>query len=180
MAATLCDWLLFLPIADLQIEYSLVSRGIEDEILPTCRELGVAITAYGVLTRGLLSGHWSPDRAIAPGDIRSRHPRFRPENVDRNLRLVETLRSVADTKGATVAQLAIAWVLSRGDDVVPLVGARRRDRLAEALGALDVELSAEDLAAIGRAVPPGAAAGDRYDEGQMAALDSERGSAPEA
>jgi aryl-alcohol dehydrogenase-like predicted oxidoreductase len=168
------------PVADLQIEYSLLSRGIEAGILPTCRELGVGITAYGVLTRGLLSGHWSRDREVGPGDIRSRHPRFRPENVDRNLQLVEALRTVADAKGATVAQLAIAWVLSRGDDIVPLVGARRRDRLTEALGAVDLELSADDLAGIERAVPPGAAAGDRYDEGQMAALDSELGEPPGA
>jgi aryl-alcohol dehydrogenase-like predicted oxidoreductase len=164
------------PVSDLQIEYSLLSRGIESEILPACRELGVGITAYGVLTRGLLSGHWTRDREVAPGDIRTRHPRFRPENVERNLELVEALREVADGKGATVAQVAIAWVLSRGDDIVPLVGARRRDRLTEALGALDLDLSAEDLGAIERAVPPGAAAGDRYDERQMAMLDSERDS----
>jgi aryl-alcohol dehydrogenase-like predicted oxidoreductase len=163
------------PVADLQIEYSLLSRGIEAEILPTCRDLGVGITAYGVLTRGLLSGHWTSAQQAAPGDIRSRHPRFSPENVDRNLQLVDALRRVAESKGATVAQLAIAWVLSRGDDVVPLVGARRRDRLEEALGALDLELTDGDLAAIERAVPPGAAAGDRYDAGQMASLDSERG-----
>ncbi len=161
-------------ISDLQIEYSLLSRGIEAEILPACRELGVGVTAYGVLTRGLLSGHWSRDRAVPPGDIRSRHPRFTAENVERNLQLVEALRAVAEGKGATVAQIAIAWVLSRGDDIVPLVGARRRDRLTEALGSLDLELSDDDLAAIERAVPPGAAAGDRYDERQMAMLDSER------
>jgi aryl-alcohol dehydrogenase-like predicted oxidoreductase len=162
------------PISDLQIEYSLLSRGIEAEILPACRELGVGITAYGVLTRGLLSGHWNSGRE-APGDIRSRHPRFSPENVERNLRLVDALRQVAESKGATVAQLAIGWVLSRGDDVVPLVGARRRDRLEEALGSLDLELTGDDLAAIERAVPPGSAAGDRYDANQMASLDSERG-----
>src|SRR6266540_3285435 len=162
------------PVADLQIEYSLLSRGIEAEILPACRELGVGVTAYGVLTRGLRSGHWSRDRAVPPGDIRSRHPRFTAENVERNLQLVEALRAVAEGKGATVAQIAIAWVLSRGDDIVPLVGARRRDRLTEALGSLDLELSDDDLAAIERAVPPGAAAGDRYDERQMAMLDSER------
>jgi aryl-alcohol dehydrogenase-like predicted oxidoreductase len=161
-------------VGDLQIEYSLLSRGIEDDILPACRELGVGITAYGVLTRGLLSGHWSRDRAVAPGDIRSRHPRFSVQNVERNLELVEALRAVAEGRGATVAQVAIAWVLSRGDDIVPLVGARRRDRLTEALGALELELSDDDLAAIERAVPPGAAAGDRYDERQMSMLDSER------
>ncbi len=163
------------PVSDLQIEYSLLSRGIEAEILPVCRELGVGVTAYGVLTRGLLSGHWTSGRQAEPGDIRARHPRFSPENVDRNLELVDALRRVADSKRATVAQIAIAWVLSRGDDVVPLVGARRRDRLQEALGALELELAAEDLAAIERAVPPGAAAGDRYDASQMTSLDSERG-----
>jgi aryl-alcohol dehydrogenase-like predicted oxidoreductase len=163
------------PIADLQIEYSLVSRGIEDEILPTCRELGVGITAYGVLSRGLISGHWSSERPLAPGDFRGRMPRFSGENLERNLALVEGLRAVAQAKGVSVAQLAIAWVLHRGKDIVPLVGARRRDRLSEALGALDVELMAEDVAAIERTVPPEAVAGERYDPPQMAILDSERG-----
>ncbi len=162
------------PICDVQIEYSLLSRGVEAEILPTCRELGVGVTAYGVLSRGLLSGHWSREREVAPGDFRTSAPRFRSENLDRNLALVEALRGVAEPRGATVAQVAIAWVLTRGPEVVPLVGARRRDRLAEALGALSLDLSADDLATIERAVPHGAAAGDRYDEHQMAALDSER------
>jgi aryl-alcohol dehydrogenase-like predicted oxidoreductase len=164
------------PVCDLQIEYSMISRGIESEILPTCRELGVGITAYGVLSRGLLSGYWSKERAEAP-DFRSHLPRFSGENLDRNLALVEALRGVADAKDATVAQLATAWVLSRGEDIVPLVGARRRDRLVEALGALDLDLNAEDLAAIERAVPTGAAAGERYDAHQMAILDSEQGAA---
>jgi pyridoxine 4-dehydrogenase len=163
------------PISDLQIEYSLLSRGIEAEILPACRALGVAVTAYGVLSRGLLSGHWSSGRTLAQGDFRASAPRFSGENLDRNLSLVEGLRSVADAKGATVAQVAIGWALSRGPDIVALVGARRRDRLAEALGALDLDLNADDLAAIERAVPPDAAAGDRYDARQMAMLDSERG-----
>jgi aryl-alcohol dehydrogenase-like predicted oxidoreductase len=162
------------PISDLQIEYSLISRGIEVEILPTCRELGIGVTAYGVLSRGLLSGHWSKDRETGPADFRSHAPRFSGENLERNLELVEAIRGIAEPKGATVAQVAIAWVLSRGDDVVPLVGARRRDRLQEALGAVELELSADDLDAIERAVPAGAAAGERYDEGQMAILDSER------
>jgi aryl-alcohol dehydrogenase-like predicted oxidoreductase len=165
------------PIADLQIEYSLLSRGMEAEILPACRDLEVAITAYGVLSRGLLSGHWSKERTAAPGDFRSRSPRFSGENLDRNLALVEALRAVAAGRGATVAEVAIAWVLSQGEDIVPLVGARRRDRLAEALGALELKLTADDLAQIERAVPPGAAAGDRYDAHQMALLDSERGRA---
>jgi aryl-alcohol dehydrogenase-like predicted oxidoreductase len=162
------------PVADLQIEYSLLSRGIEAEILPVCRQLGIGVTAYGVLSRGLLSGHWSANRDLAVSDFRGSAPRFSGHNLDHNLALVEALRTVADARGATVAQLAIGWMLSRGQDIVPLVGARRRDRLAEALGALSLELTAEDLAAIERAVPAGAAAGDRYHAPQMATLDSER------
>jgi aryl-alcohol dehydrogenase-like predicted oxidoreductase len=162
------------PISDLQIEYSLISRGIEAAILPACRELGVSVTAYGVLSRGLISGHWSKDRAVGPGDIRGISPRFAAENVDRNLELVERLRAVADARNASVAQVAIAWVASRGADIVPLIGARRRDRLAEALGALDVELSPADVAAIEAAVPAEAVAGERYNEAGMAVLDSER------
>jgi aryl-alcohol dehydrogenase-like predicted oxidoreductase len=164
------------PIADVQIEYSLLSRGVEAEILPACRELGIAITAYGVLSRGLLSGHWSKDRALASGDFRGHAPRFSGENLGRNLALVDALGEVARARGATVAQVAIAWVLSRGDDVVPLVGARRRDRLGEALGALELELAAGELAAIERAVPAGAAAGERYPAPMLGQLDSERGS----
>ena len=162
------------PIADLQIEYSLLSRSLEQEILPTCRELGIAITAYGVLSRGLISGHWSPDRDLGQRDFRAFSPRFQGENLERNLSLVEALRGVAEDAGASVAQVAIAWVLSRGEDVVPLIGARRRERLHEALGALDLELSAHDLERIEEAVPPGAAAGERYAAPQMAMLDSER------
>ena len=161
-------------IADLQIEYSLVSRGIEQSILPTCRDLGVGITAYGVLSRGLLSGHWSKEREYPARDFRRFLPRFQPGNVDRNLELVDALNAVAETKRATVAQIAIAWVLARGNDIVPLIGARTRERLSEALGALDIPLTSDDLAHIERAIPPGAAAGDRYDPHQMKILDSER------
>lgn len=161
------------PITDLQIEYSLISRGIEETILPACRELGVAVTAYGVLSRGLISGHWAPGRQ-GPEDFRNRVPRFQEGNVERNLALVDALRVVADEHGATVAQVAIAWVLSRGADIVPLIGARRRDRLAESLGALELDLDAADLARIADAVPAEAVAGDRYDAHQMAILDSER------
>ncbi|WP_449065885.1 aldo/keto reductase [Planomonospora algeriensis] len=160
------------PIADLQIEYSLFSRDIEAEILPVCRELGIGVTAYGVLSRGLLGGHWTRDRALAPGDFRGMSPRFSGENLDRNLALVEALRATAEQKGVTVAQAAIAWVLSRGEDIVPLVGARRRDRLAEALGAVDVTLDAADLAAIEDAVPVDEVAGTRYPEALMAQLDT--------
>lgn len=162
------------PIADLQIEYSLFSRNIEADILPTCRELGISITAYGVLSRGLLGGHWSKDRAAVPGDFRSHSPRFSGENIDHNLALVELLREIATERGASVAQVAIAWVLSRGSDIVPLVGARQRNRLTEALGALDLNLTSADLTKIEQSIPAGAAAGDRYDIRQMAALDSER------
>ncbi|GAA1955523.1 aldo/keto reductase [Catenulispora subtropica] len=161
------------PISDLQIEYSLITRGIEDAILPTARELGIGVTAYGVLSRGLISGHWSKDRS-GEGDFRAHSPRFQGANLDHNLALVETLRAVAERKGATVAQLAIAWVAAQGEDILPLVGARRRERLAESLGSLDVTLTADDLAEIEKAVPAGAAAGDRYDAGQMAHLDSEK------
>ena len=162
------------PISDLQIEYSMISRDIEDEILPTCRELGIGVTAYGVLSRGLLSGHWSPERALAPTDFRAHAPRFAGENLRRNLELVDALRAIAEARGASVAQVAIAWVLARGEDIVPLVGARRRDRLHEALGAADVELGADDLALIEGAVPAGAAAGTRYADFLMGELDSER------
>lgn len=162
------------PIVDLQIEYSLVSRGIEDGILDTCRALGIDITAYGILSRGLISGHWSKDSIAAPTDFRSHSPRFEQGNIDANLALVEALRRVAEAKGMTVAQIAIAWVAAQGQDIVPLIGARRRDRLAEALGALNVRLDKADLEAIERAVPRGAAQGDRYNAWGMATLDSER------
>lgn len=162
------------PISDLQIEYSLISRTIEAEILPTCRELGIGITAYGVLSRGLISGHWSPDRQIAANDFRNFGPRFTGENLQHNLALVETLRKLATAKGVSVAQVAIAWVLAKGEDIVPLVGARQRPRLTEALGALEIQLSASDLAEIEQAIPVGAAAGDRYNAQAMAQLDSER------
>ncbi|MEV8015547.1 aldo/keto reductase [Streptomyces sp. NPDC086554] len=166
------------PISDLQIEYSLISRGIEDQILPTVSELGIGVTAYGVLSRGLISGHFTRDRQLAANDFRAMSPRFQGENLDRNLDLVDALRKIAEQKGVSVAQTAIAWVLAQGPRhdaaIVPLVGARRRDRLTEALGALDVTLDAADLAAIEQAVPADAAAGARYPEAQMAHLDSER------
>ena len=162
------------PIVDLQIEYSLVSRGVEAEILPTLRELGIGMTAYGVLSRGLISGHWSKDSGKVGRDFRAHSPRFQGENLEANLKLAEALRAVAESKGVTTAQAAIAWVASRGDDIVPLIGARRRDRLSEALGALDVSLTADDLAAIEATVPVEAVAGTRYAEAMMAHLDSER------
>jgi aryl-alcohol dehydrogenase-like predicted oxidoreductase len=163
------------PIADLQIEYSLISRGVESEILPACRELGVGVTAYGVLSRGLISGHFASDRELAASDFRAHAPRFQGDNRAHNLALVDTLRELADARGVTVAQMAIAWVLDRGDDIVPLIGARTRERLTEALASLELELGDDDRAALERAVPPDAAAGDRYPGQQMAMLDSERG-----
>ncbi len=162
------------PIADLQIEYSLVSRGIEADILPTARELGIGVTAYGVLSRGLISGHWQRTRELAGNDFRGFSPRFQGDNLARNLRLVEALREVATAKGVSVAQVAIAWVAGQGEDIVPLVGARRRDRLTEALGAASVTLTPADLAAIEQAVPADAAAGARYATPLLADLDSER------
>ncbi|MFD7387186.1 aldo/keto reductase [Streptomyces sp. NPDC059852] len=161
------------PVTDLQIEYSLISRGIEEAILPTTRELGISITAYGVLSRGLISGHFTRDRQLAAHDFRAHSPRFQGDNLRHNLDLVDALRKIAERKGVSVAQIAIAWVLSRGEDIVPLVGARTRERLTESLGALDVTLGEADLTAIEEAVPPGAAAGDRYPAPQMAHLGTE-------
>jgi pyridoxine 4-dehydrogenase len=160
-------------IADLQIEYSLISRGIEANILPTARELGIGITAYGVLSRGLISGHWTKG-ASGARDFRTYSPRFQDGNVDKNLALVEALRAVAISRGVSVAQIAIAWVAAQGQDIVPLIGARRRDRLAEALGAVSVRLSSDDLSAIARAMPVEAVAGGRYAPEMLAHMDSER------
>jgi aryl-alcohol dehydrogenase-like predicted oxidoreductase len=160
------------PIVDLQIEYSLISRGIEDRILPVARELGVGITAYGVLSRGLISGH-APQIAHG-GDFRAHSPRFQGENLDANLRLAERLAEVARAHGLTTAQAAIAWVLAKGEDIIPLIGARTRARLEEAIGALQADLKSGLVEDLERAVPRGAAAGDRYPAQQMAMLDSER------
>ena len=162
------------PISDLQIEYSMISRGLEDGILQTCRELGIGITAYGVLSRGLISGHWSKQRA-GEADFRGlASPRFQGENLDHNLGLVEKVRAIADELGVSVAQVAIAWVAAQGGDIVPLVGARTRARLTEALGANAVRLSADDLARLELAVPADAAAGERYNAHAAVALDSEK------
>ncbi|PCD67956.1 aldo/keto reductase [Rhizobium phaseoli] len=161
------------PIVDLQIEYSLISRGIEERILPATRELGISITAYGVLSRGLISGHWQKGQAAA-GDFRAYSPRFQDGNIEQNLALVEKLREIAEAKSVSVAQIAIAWVAAKGKDIVPLIGARRRDRLTEALGSRAVDLSADDFEAIERAVPKGAAAGGRYPEQMLQHMDSEK------
>lgn len=163
------------PLAALQIEYSLMSRSVEARVLPACRELGVAVTAYGVLGRGLLGGRIGAAGPDRPNDGRGRFPRFQPGNLARNLELVEALRAVAAERGATPAQAAIAWALSRGPDVIPLVGARRREQLQDALRALELRLSPEELARIEAAVPAEAVAGTRYDARGMGMLDSERG-----
>jgi aryl-alcohol dehydrogenase-like predicted oxidoreductase len=159
------------PVSELQIEYSLMSRGIERSILPAVRELGISITAYGILSRGLLS---SGTAQLAANDPRARFPRFRSENHARNLELLAALEKIAAAREVTAAQLAIAWVASRGDDIIPLIGTKRRDRLDEALRALDLTLSTDDLAAIEAVVPADAVAGDRYDPAQLTMLDSER------
>jgi len=159
-----------------QIEHSLMSRGIEATLLPAARGLGVGITAYGVLSRGLLSGSWTRERALARSDFRNYLPRFTGENLAQNLAIVESVRELASARGATVAQLAIAWVLAQGADIVPLVGARSRERLTEALGALELTLSNQEIAQLEAIVSPDRVAGTRYDEHQMRILDSERSS----
>jgi aryl-alcohol dehydrogenase-like predicted oxidoreductase len=163
------------PIAALQIEYALTTRSIEPEILPTLRELGIAVTAYGILCRGLLSG--AAAQGLAPNDFRAHSPRFQGENLANNLVLVAQLEAVAREQGVTAAQLAIAWVASRGSDIIPLIGTKSRKRLKESLAALDFKLSPQVLALIEAAVPAHAVAGTRYEARQMAMLDSERRSA---
>jgi aryl-alcohol dehydrogenase-like predicted oxidoreductase len=158
------------PIADLQIEYSLISRAPESRIFPALREMGVGVTAYGVLSRGLLSG----SKPTGPGDFRSYLPRFRGDNAAANALLAAKLREMAGAKKATAAQLALAWVLAKNESVVPLIGARTRRQLEDSLGALNVRLSPAEVAALEEAVPAAAVAGTRYDEHQMKILDSER------
>jgi aryl-alcohol dehydrogenase-like predicted oxidoreductase len=157
------------PIADLQIEYSLISRGPEAKIFPALAELGVGVTAYGVLSRGLLAG----TRPGGVGDFRGHLPRFAAGNFERNQQIVAALRAIAADAGCTATQLAIAWVLAKGPTIVPLIGARKRAQLVEALGALDVRLSPGDIQRIEAAVPAEAVAGTRYDAHQMRILDSE-------
>jgi aryl-alcohol dehydrogenase-like predicted oxidoreductase len=148
------------PVAALQIEYSLACRFIEPKILPTARELGVAIVPYRVLADGILSG--TVTREPAGGDARLLSPRLQGENLERNVATASFLKEMAADKGHTPAQLAVAWLLSRGDDIVPLVGMSRRSRLPENLGTLDVGFGADELAALDRAFAPGAIVGDRY------------------
>jgi len=162
------------PIAALQIEYSLVSRGIEADILPTVRQLGISVTAYGVFSRGLLTGSFPGTASVSPADIRAHFPRFQGANLERNQEMIGRLRAIAQRYRLTVAQLATAWVLSHGKDIIPLIGTKRRDQLAEAIAALNQSLSADDLAAIERAAPVGSVAGERYGPEGMLSLDSER------
>jgi aryl-alcohol dehydrogenase-like predicted oxidoreductase len=157
-------------ISDLQIEYSLISRGPETTIFPVLAELGIGVTAYGVLSRGLLSG----SKPTPEGDFRAHLPRFTGENRERNQRLVDALQKLAAEKGVTASQLAIAWVLTKGPTIVPLIGARTPTQLTESLGALQVTLTPAELARIEEAIPASAVAGSRYDEHQMRILDSER------
>ena len=162
------------PIADLQIEYSLISRGVEKAILPTLRELGIGMTAYGVLSRGLISGHWNKARSEQDTGFRGHSPRFQGDNLDHNLKLAGKLGELAERKGVSTAQLAIAWVMAQGEDIVPLVGARTRQRLSESLGALDVTLTSAELSEIASVFPPDVAAGERYPEQHLAHMDSEK------
>jgi aryl-alcohol dehydrogenase-like predicted oxidoreductase len=161
------------PISDLQIEYALTTRNIERAVLPACRELGIGITAYGVFSRGLLTGGWQPGQD-APGDFRSHAPRFQGQAAERNLAVAAELGRIAAGFGLTAGQLALAWVLAQGDDIVPLVGARRPSRVTEAVEALEKGLGADQLADLEAAIPPDAVAGERYAPAQMAMLDSER------
>jgi aryl-alcohol dehydrogenase-like predicted oxidoreductase len=158
------------PISDLQIEYALVSRMPEAKIFPALKELGIGATTYGALSRGLLSG----SQPAPAGDFRAHLPRFTGDNLKRNRQLVDKLKEIAADKGITPVQLAIAWVMAKGSFIVPVVGARTRAQLTESLGALTVELSADELAALEAAVPVGAVAGTRYDAAQMRVLDSEK------
>jgi aryl-alcohol dehydrogenase-like predicted oxidoreductase len=158
------------PITDLQMEYAIISRMPERAIFPLLRELGIGATAYGVLSRGLLAGSLPTGRT----DMRAHLPRFRTENMDQNRKLIDTLNALAAACGVTPAQLAIAWVLARGESIVPVIGARRRSQLEESLGALSIQLTDADLQQIEQAMPPDAVAGTRYDENQMKVLDSER------
>ncbi|MDB5362783.1 MAG: oxidoreductase [Rhodospirillales bacterium] len=158
------------PIAALEIEYSLIDRDVETEVLPTLRELGIGLVAYGVLSRGLLGGDLKPGQNFAPGDFRGHGPRFMPENLAQNHKMVEALASFAAERGVSAAQVAIAWALSRGKDVIPLIGTKRRSRLAEAIAASELTLGSDDLATLETIVRPDQVAGTRYAAPQMALL----------
>jgi aryl-alcohol dehydrogenase-like predicted oxidoreductase len=159
------------PISALQSEYSLFTREVEDEILPTIRELGVGLVPYSPLGRGFLTGRWKSIEDMPENDTRSsRFPRFAKENFEKNLELADRVRQVAGEKGVTPGQLALAWLLAQGEDIVPIPGTKRREYLEENAGAADVALTEEDLRRIEQAIPRGSAAGERYDEAQMRAV----------
>jgi aryl-alcohol dehydrogenase-like predicted oxidoreductase len=155
------------PITALQTEYSLWSRDPEDEILSTCRELGIAFVAYSPLGRGFLTGRLKSVEGLAPEDFRRHHPRFQGENFQRNLELVRHLEQIASEKRCKASQLALAWVLAQGEDIVPIPGTTRRPHLGENLAALELTLSPQDLARINEFAPKGVTAGERYPEQAM-------------
>jgi aryl-alcohol dehydrogenase-like predicted oxidoreductase len=158
------------PIAALQTEYSFWTRDVEAEILPLCRELGITFVAYSPLGRGFFTGALSSTDRLAPDDVRRSHPRFQEENMKKNLPLLRPVEELAKEKGCTPAQLALAWLLAQGSDIVPIPGTKHRKYLEENVGAVNVQLSDADIARISSAVPPGAAAGMRYPERTMAAV----------
>ena len=159
------------PITALQTEYSLWSRDVEAEVLPTCRELGIGFVPYSPLGRGFLTGQFTSPDDLALDDSRRNHPRFQGEAFSKNLDLVAAIKAMATDKGCTPAQLALAWVLAQGEDIVPIPGTKRRTYLEDNLGALDVKLTDADLARIDEVLPPGAAEGTRYPQASMASID---------
>jgi aryl-alcohol dehydrogenase-like predicted oxidoreductase len=158
------------PVSDLQIEYSLVSRGPEAKIFPVLNELGIGVTAYGLLSRGLLSG----SKPTGKGDFRAYLPRFAAEHDEQNRRLVESFAAFAQARGVKPAALAVAWALAKGERIVPVIGARTRAQLTDALAGVELRLTSDDIASLEAAVPASAVGGTRYDERQMRMLDSER------
>ncbi len=162
------------PICDLQIEYSLFSRSIERSVLKTCRAQGIAITAYGVLSRGLFDPSWQ-NKEIVKGDFRSYSPRFQAENVEKNLIALKPLKELAEARNCSIPQIAIAWVRSKGEDIFPLIGSRRVVTLNDSLKSLELQLSADEIRKLDEAYPEGVAAGSRYAEPMMSHLDSEKG-----
>lgn len=161
------------PVAALQSEYSIVTREMEDEVIPACRELGIAFVAYSPLGRGLLTGAYRSERDFGKNDYRMSHnPRFADGALEKNLPLVDRIAEIAETKGASPAQIALAWVLAKGDDIVPIPGTKKTSRLEENIGALNIELSAGDIAAIERAAPPEAVTGARYPETTSSTLNA--------
>ena len=158
------------PIATLQMEYSLWSRDAEGEHLAVCRELGITLVAYSPLGRGFLAGMFHEVKDIPEGDRRHRMPRFQAGNIEHNVGLLCHIEEMAKAKGATVAQIALAWLLAQGGDIVPIPGAKSRHHLEENVGAVDIELTGEDIAALDSALPPGAAMGTRNARSQMARL----------